>query len=385
MKKLNIKLKLSLAGICCMAAIIVTGCKKSLDFHDVILITGTESGKLLPFTVESAPATYAVTATSTGKVNGDVTVNFAVDTSLVASYNTEVSGKYFAAPAGSYELSGNTGVIKSGTNVSDAVNVKLLSVDKFVSGRTYIIPVTIKNVTGSNSVLEASRTVYLKISRVLDFNSIDISNPNYYATYKFAQPYTNISQFTYEIKCYVNQFQPRINRLCNWGPANEAYPNLLRFGEFGSDPNQLQWVAPGGSGFSSTRFATKTWYTVSCVFDGSKYMMYVNGKLDMSFDGSPRSFELGALELGMSYGGYQFSQSIDARISEIRLWNKALSRTEIANGLCGVDAKSDGLITYYKMNEGSGNVFYDRTGNGRDITWPNQTVWLMDDNNKCVQ
>ncbi|MCC8408568.1 DUF1735 and LamG domain-containing protein [Mucilaginibacter sp. UR6-1] len=385
MKKSDIILRIGFFVSLCLAILVAAGCKKSVEFKDVILITGTENGKLLPFTVENAPATYALTATATGKVTNDVTINFAVDTGMVANYNAEVSGKYFAAPAGSYELSANSSMIKAGNNVSDPINVKILSLDRFVTGRTYLIPVTIKNVSGSNSVLEASRTVYLKVSRIIDFNSIDISNPSFYATYKFPQPYTNISQFTFEIKCFVNDFQPRINRLCNWGPANEAYPNLLRFGEFGSDPNQLQWVAPGGSAFSSTRFATKTWYTVSCVFDGSKYIMYVNGKLDSSFDGSPRTFELGALELGMSYAGYEYSQSISARISEIRLWNKALSRTEIASGICGVDAKSEGLVAYYKMNEGSGNVFYDRTGNGRDMTWPKSTVWLMDDNNKCAQ
>ncbi len=374
-----------LAGVICLAVVIVTSCKKSLEFNDVILVTGTEGGKLVPFTVQNAPATYAVTATSTGKVAGDVAVNFAVDTNMVAAYNSEVSGKYFAPPAGSFALSANNSVIRSGTNVSEPVNVRILSLDKFVSGRTYIIPVTITDVSGSNSVLEASRTIYLKVSRVLDFNSINISNSGFYATYKFAQPYKNISKFSYEIKVYINSYHDGINRLSNWGPADEAYPNLLRFGEFGSDQDQLQWVAPGGSTFSTTRFATKTWYTVTCVFDGAKYMMYVNGKLDSSFDGSPRTFELGALELGMSYGGYQFSQRIDARISEIRLWNKALSRTELANGLCGVDAKADGLIAYYKMNEGSGNVFYDRTGNGRDMTWPATAVWIKDDSNKCVQ
>ncbi|PAW92733.1 hypothetical protein CKK33_04165 [Mucilaginibacter sp. MD40] len=364
---------------------IIVGCKKAMEYHDVILITGTESGKLVPFTVEKAPAAYAVTATATGKVSQDVVISFAVDTNLVSAYNAEVSGKYFAAPAGSYQLLANTATIKAGTNVSDPVMVKVLSLDNFVTGRTYIIPVTIKNTTGSDGVLEASRTVYLKISRVLDFNSINISNPSFYAQYNFPKPYSNLNQFTYEIKCYINSFHDGINRLCNWGPADQAYPNLLRFGEFGSDTNQLQWVAAGGSVFSQTRFATKTWYTVSCVFDGSKYQMYVNGKLDSQFDGSPKAFELGALELGMSYAGYQYSQSIDARISEIKVWNKALSRTDISNGLCGVDPKSDGLIAYWKMNEGSGNVFYDRTGNGRDMTWPSQAVWIKDADNKCAQ
>ncbi|HEK19520.1 MAG TPA: DUF1735 domain-containing protein [Bacteroidetes bacterium] len=103
-----------------------------------MLITGTETGKLVPFTAENAPAQYAVTATATSKVSQYVIVSFAVDTNLVTAYNAEVSGKYFAAPAGSYQLLANTATIKAGTNVSAPVMVEVLSLNNFVTGRTYI-------------------------------------------------------------------------------------------------------------------------------------------------------------------------------------------------------------------------------------------------------
>jgi hypothetical protein len=87
----------------------------------------------------------------------------------------------------------------------------------------------------------------------------------------------------------------------------------------------------------------------------------------------------------MSFAGFQNAQRFLGRVAEIRFWNRPLSRTDIQEGLCGVDAAASGLLGYWKLNEGTGNIFYDRTGNGRDMTWPKAVVWNSDSNNKCAQ
>ena len=387
---MNCKYKISLALI---SVTIVTSmglsCRKYKPFSDVILITGTETDNLVKFTVENTPSSIDVTASSTGLVTKNVTVNFAVDTSLVTTYNTQVKGSYFAAPANTYTLSAGSGVIHSGTNVSDPITVTLVSTDSLKEGRNYLIPITIKSVNGPQSVLETSRTVFLKIARVTQFNSIDLSNPGFYDIDTFATPILNISQFTFEIKCFMNSWHtgnPPISRLCNWGPQDQSTFNLLRFGEAGSDTNQLQWINSAGGMFSNTRFALKTWYTISCVCDGSSYRMYVNGNLDNSFDASGQTYTWGALELGMSYAGYQVAQRFLGRAAEIRFWNRPLSQTEIQGNLCAVDPNAPGLVSYWKLNEGSGQTFTDLTGGGRNITWRMApVVWNSDSVNKCAQ
>lgn len=388
MKKLNYKIWLITAAVFCVITVVVSACKKYVDFKDVILMTGTENDPLVKFTVENAPSSFSVSATSTTKVESDITVNFAIDSSLVTKYNKEVNANYFFPPEGSYELSTASGKIKAGTHISEPVTVRILSTANLVDGKPYIIPVTIKSTTGSLDVLETSRTIYLKVARVVDFKSIDISSPNFYATYPFTESFNNVSQYTFEIKCYINEWHtgnPPISRLCNWGPLDESLPNLLRFGEAGGKVNQLQWVSSEGSVFSTTEFATKTWYTISCVYDGSSYKLYINGKLDGSFEGAGRIYQFAMLELGMSYSGYQTSQRFLGRTAEVRFWNRPLSMTEIQEGLCGVDAAANGLVAYWKMNEGSGNTFFDRTGHGRDLTWPKAVVWNADSDNKCAQ
>lgn len=377
-------------GLVMIAVISLTfsACKKSTDFKDVILISGTEENKMVKFVVEGVPSSYGVTATATEKVANDMTVIFEIDTNLVASYSKEMSAKYYAPPKGSFEMAGTEVKIKAGSSVSEAATVYIRSLADFVDGRTYIIPVKIKQVNGPLEVLEASRVIYLKVSRVIDFKSIDISNTSFYRTYPFPTALTGITKYTFEIKCFINEWHPgsnQISRLSNWSSTSETLPNLLRFGEAGSLINQLQWVSGQGSMFSKTEFALRTWYTISCTYDGSTYKMYVNGKFDGSFDGVGKVYEFGMLELGMSYAGYQSAQRFLGRVAEVRFWDRALSATEINEGICGVDAGSAGLVSYWKMNEGTGNIFYDRTGKGRNMTWPVTPVWNADLVNKCAQ
>src|ERR1044071_8337473 len=103
--------KLIVTVVCCIVAGMFVTCKKSLDFKDVILITGTETNRIAKFTVETLPSSYAVTATATRKAEENITVNFEIDTSLVAAYNEEMSANYYPAPVGSYIISGTSSII----------------------------------------------------------------------------------------------------------------------------------------------------------------------------------------------------------------------------------------------------------------------------------
>lgn len=389
MNNLNNKLKICTGLIIIMLAIVSNACKKYENLDDMVYITGTETDRLAKFTVEDIPSSFSVTATVTRKLEEDVSVHFKVDTSLVSDYNAEMSANYYVPPAGSYELSSTNAVIRERTNVSDPVTISITSTDDFMEGRSYMIPVTITEVDGPFDVLEPSRTIYLRVARVFYFNSVDISDHNFYHTYTFPDnAYAGLNEFTYEIKCYIDSWHsgnPPISRLSNWGPPDESMFNLLRFGEGGSDIDQLQWINTSGSVFSNTRFQLKRWYTISCVYDGSKARLYVDGVLDAEFDTEGQVYAFGLLELGMSYGGYEYSQRFLGRIAEVRLWNRALSRTEIQAGICGVYSGSPGLVAYWKLNEGEGQTFYDASGNGYDMVWPNTVVWNSDLDNKCAE
>lgn len=393
--------------LCSCLLLPFTGCKDNEYGQDVIVVTGTESNPVVKFVVEDTPASYVVTASATTKVESDIKITFAIDNSLIDSYNTTYRTSYFPAPEGDIEISGTEGVIKAGSAASTGITVRVKSTENFKEGRTYVIPVTIKNVDGgSYDVLESSRTIYLRISRIINFYSLDMNNTNLYSNYIFPdEKAVDLPNYTYEVKCYINAYHEtpeRISRLCSFTSKDETRSNMLRFGENGQDLRSLQWISPGGGLVSTTRFSENQWYLVSLTFDGSKYVMYVNGVKDTEMTGAEGS-TFQRFELGMSWESYPAKQYFNGRIAEARVWNRALTTSELQMGICGVDPESKGLIAYWKFNDGEGHIFKDATGNGYDIDWSstvrdntgNGTLnpfnksqyvnWLFDDKNKCSQ
>ncbi|WAC40731.1 BT_3987 domain-containing protein [Pedobacter sp. SL55] len=403
-KKFN--LKLSLYILLC-SFLFVTGCKESNYNKNVILVTGTDSNPVARFVVENTPSSYTVTASATDKVTQDVTVNFAVDNSLIEEYNRKHGTSYYAIPASAIQVDGSQGVIKAGSAASTGITVRVVSTADFVDGRTYVIPVTIKSIEGAKiDVLEPSKTIFLRVSRVINFNSLNMNNTNLYSNFIFEDnKAVNLVNYTYEIKCYINAWHTtpeQISRLCSFTAKDESASNMLRFGENGQDINSLQWVSPGGSVVSAKRFNTGQWYTISLTFDGKKYVMYVDGVKDVELIGNKAS-TFQRFELGMSWENYPARQYFNGRVAEARVWNRALTANELQLGICGVDPKSTGLVAYWKFNEGTGSIFRDATGNGYDMDWSktvrdntgNGTLnpfnksafvtWQSDGVNKCSQ
>ena len=389
----------------------LTACDSEGDKFDYekvgLLISGTEQMPVQRFTVDELPASYAVTVKATRRTACDVTVRLAIDTSLVSAYNARYGTAYCAVPLADVALTDGEVTIRQGEALSSAAQVKVVSTDDFIEGATYVIPVTIQQVTGEGGeVIESSRTIFLQISRIISFYSLE-NNYNASSNYIFPDDkMVNLTNYTIEFKVYSYNFGNvgNIKRVLSIEGKNEEEANMFRFGENGSAGGDiLQWVLPGGRCFSSTHFKTNRWYLVSCTYDGATFKMYVDGIEDAQTSGSGKATPFQRFELGMSWGGYRASQFYQGRLCEVRLWNRALTAREIAMGFAGVNAHSDGLVAYWKMNEGEGHIFHDATGHGYDMDWTdtwrddkengvlvphdysNYIRWIIDDNNKVAQ
>lgn len=400
-------------GVIAACAFLFAGCVAG-DFFDpspeAIVMTGTDMNPMIKFAVEDDAATYPVTVSATGPVSEDVKISLKIDNSLVENYNKQYRTSYYALPDNATALDKKEVVIEKGATSSEASLFRIVSRDAFEDGRIYIVPVTITAVNGGGlDVLEASRTLYIRLSTIMDFTALDISNYRMYSNYIFDDSKKiELPTYTYEIKCMIDQYHPGsepISRLCSWTAKDESRSMMLRFGENGQDINSLQIVSPGGNIISKTRFETGNWYTLSLAFDGSVLRFYVNGVLDSELV-ADCSNVFQRFELGMSWGGgYPQKQRFLGRIAEVRVWDRALSIGEIQLGLCAVDATTaEGLKAYWRMNDGEGHIFHDATGNGYDMDWSvtsrdsnedgpledydyssyAEQAWVFDDKNKCL-
>ena len=167
--KTKIYLGLILLSFLC-ALLLVTSCKKADFGKQVILAQGTETSPIVKFAVADTPASYLVTATSTQKAGADINVTFALDPDAVEKYNKEHNTTYFVAPESAIDITGLSTLIKAGSSASSPVIVKIISTSPLIDGRSYLIPLTIKTVSGGDmSVLESSRTIFLRIARIMLF------------------------------------------------------------------------------------------------------------------------------------------------------------------------------------------------------------------------
>jgi len=382
MKKTIFNLILLLAASWLLSACDSEGDK--FDYDKVgLLISGTEQVPVQRFTVDELPAAYAVTVKATRRCKQAVTMRLAIDTTLVRAYNARYGTSYYAVPPGDVSLENSEVTIQQGEALSTAAQVRVVSTDDFIEGATYVIPVTIQQLSGDGcELIESSRTIFLQISRIISFYSLE-NNQNASSNYIFPDDkMVNLTNYTIEFKVFSYRFGNvgNIKRVLAIEGKNEEEANMFRFGENGSAGGDiLQWVLPGGRCFSSTHFKTNQWYLVSCTYDGSTFKMYVDGVEDAQTSGSGKSTPFQRFELGMSWGNYRNSQFFQGRLCEVRLWNRALTASEIAMGFAGVNAHSDGLVAYWKMNEGEGHIFRDATGHGYDMDWTD--TWRDDREN----
>ena len=100
----------------------------------------------------------------------------------------------------------------------------------------------------------------------------------------------------------------------------------------------------------------------------NKCYFYVNGELvDI---GSTYSGDIGRnshWSLGGRFGTSEYFYN--GIISEVRIWNRALTEEEIKDRINKkLTGEEEGLVAYYPMTEGEGNILHDYSGNANHGT-----------------
>ncbi|MCX6270809.1 MAG: T9SS type A sorting domain-containing protein [Bacteroidetes bacterium] len=126
----------------------------------------------------------------------------------------------------------------------------------------------------------------------------------------------------------------------------------------GSPVGWKEVTSPDGS------LVLNTWQHVAGTFDGSNLKCYVNGNLvgTFAFTGTIYPSTGFKARIGaLCDTTWSMTRYFDGLIDEVRVWNRALTASEIQAGMNDhIDpASQTGLVGYYRFNEGSGNVVSD--------------------------
>ena len=123
---------------------------------------------------------------------------------------------------------------------------------------------------------------------------------------------------------------------------------------------------------SSTSLTPDTWYNVVMVRDSTVgKQIYINGVLDTSASYSSVT-PLGDIRIGADYYNGNIIQTFDGQIDDVKIWNRALTSTEISD-VYGGSSVTSGLVTHYNFDQTSGNLLdqvgsNDATNNGATHT-----------------
>ncbi|WP_304961578.1 DUF1735 and LamG domain-containing protein [uncultured Duncaniella sp.] len=304
----------------------------------------------------------------------EMVISYRVNPGLVETYNMIYGEKAVMLPSENYSMDKPEVVIPAdGVTSSDlVVEFKdIMSLDRDV---VYVLPVEIAN--SPIEVLESKRVSYFVVRGAALINVVANMNLNYAKLNNVsASGLSSFDQITVEALLFPDEFGKLISTIM--GVEGKA---LLRIGDAGVPDNQLQFAnSKKNITDPAWQFETKKWTFMTFTYDknSGEIKVYFNGvqKGDtytmpgISIDWNKSDFYIGwSWEDGRTFNG---------NMSECRIWNRVLTQDEIMepNHFYTVDPESEGLVAYWKMDEGNGMVFHD-SANGYDLVCNSAPTWV---------
>ena len=302
------------------------------------------------------------------------------DPEALNAFNKHNETSYTFLPEGSYSLSASEITVSKGkvTSQPAVLTIKPLSKALKDSGKKYAIAFKLKAKDGAEQVLTSGSTMVYILDQVV-YQAVPTINSSSNIKLNFRKE-LSLKEWTLEMNVNISILGTRVGELNNqtlfgcWAPAGKDGEIYTRFGDAPIEGNRLQVKTQGTQMNSNLLFKPNTWYHLAFVCQGTKLYLYVNGTLDNSMDLPGKVVYLSD---HAQFGNQDYLKA-NVMVSELRLWTKARSKSEIANNMYSCDPTSPGLEAYWKLNEGEGQEFKDATGHGKPATVPTAITWTKD-------
>lgn len=191
----------------------------------------------------------------------------------------------------------------------------------------------------------------------------------------------NLSAFTMEAMVMATDYKASGSLSTVMGVEGNF---LVRIGDAGIPSNRVQVATNNGNLAAPASFDLQPnrWYHIAVTYrytssSNRECCLYIDGQLA----GSGR-YGTGAKSFGMTHTneasgtrcfwiGYAYDVNRDLRggMCEVRIWNRVLTADEInaTDHFYKVDPASEGLVAYWKMDDGQGSTMKDYTSNGNNL------------------
>lgn len=363
------------------------GCQETEDntqhYDNKLFISAKSFTENVLFKKGDTSVKSGITVAIAKPVEHTIKVTVAPEPELLSTYKLAYyDDNAVILPTEHYSMPETSTAINPGNVSGPALPIEFINIGELELKTTYVLPVTITSVEGIG-MLQSAKTYYYVFHGASLINTVcNINRNRAYPSWKDGKIFDNLTENTLEILIKGNSFPNQLNTLMG---IEGNY--LLRLGDAGVPSNQLQ-VATSAKNLTNAdlQFESGKWYHIAVTFNKGAIKVYINGVEKLSESVSKSSVSLGAPHSDESSGkprcfwiGYSYDHNrfFDGVVSEARIWNRALSASEIqaVNHFYTVDPASEGLIAYWKFNDASGKEAKDYSVNGNNLTMDNEPKW----------
>lgn len=304
----------------------------------------------------------------------------AIDDKVLEEYNKRNETTFEALPEEQFELLSKSIEIPAGQSISGAlkINIKPWTEEMLESGKKFAIGIRLVSADSDVIKIANGADKYMiiigreAVQNVMEFNKA--SNIHL----KMAQEHV-LTNWTLEFMVNISWLDKREGKGNNqalfgaW--ANGGSEIYVRFGDATIKGNQLQLKRNGTHLSARMEFEAGKWYHVAYVCDNTQVHLYVNGKLEESFDVSPATTILSKTpQLG---NNESIGLKANVKMAQLRIWNIARTQRQIEENMTSLIPTTEGLLGYWRFDEGTGNTFKDATTKNPEADTQGETVvWL---------
>lgn len=396
-------------GLLAIPAILLTGCQTDEDSHDfenkVFISASTFAKQVRVQTDEKVDElTSEVSVSMAEPSTSDVEVIFRAAPELLDKYRL---GYYDESavllPEGHYDLGDMKALISAGNVTSAPVEFRFTGLTGLDYSCNYVLPVSIASASGVD-ILESARTMYFVVKEASLINVVaDMSNNCAWPEWGNFDEVADMETFTMEALVKANAFNNESSVHTIMG-IEDVF--LIRVGDVTIPKNQLQIASAKYDEVNNTtvrmtvtnasmKLNVDRWYHIAVTFDHGIVNAYIDGKLKGTGDFTGEGLELTSVNFKVPHSdemddkprcfwiGYSYDSNrpFDGSISEVRMWNRALTAEEInsPNHFYKIDTKDEsktqGLVAYWKLNGLDENQIKDYSGYGNNLSSASAIVW----------
>lgn len=307
----------------------------------------------------------------------EIEITYEIDPSQIDIYNEKNKTLAKLLPEEYYTFENEQALIAVDSARSTESKLLFRNMDKLDPDEDYILPLRISNTTNID-ILESERTIYyvFRLRPTIEFVA-DGDDNGFFVTWTKPEVVQHLSSFTLEALFYCRTFNVDILSSIM---GIEGY-FLIRTSD--NPKNVLQIASIRNFNVTSNPLPTHQWQHVAVTFYAptNHLCVYLNGEQVVDKENwisGPEEYDFttklttGGFAIGYSYNE---ERPLHGMFSECRIWNLLRTPQQIKDNAYYVDPQSEGLVAYWKFNEGFGNTINDHTGNRnhayakKDVTW----------------